>query len=219
MPLASPLDQNSAAVTDCAPENAKRKQILDGARRCFMAFGFEASSMGEIAREAKVSKGTLYVYFDSKEALFGSLVEESKRESAERLQQLDHPAEDVAVTLTSFASGLIEKLSTPEHIALVRMVIGASEKFPGIARSFFEAGPANGARRLAAYLSDQCRRGTLEIPDPETAAWQFLGTCHHPTLIGVLLAGQDAPDAARARMLAERAVATFMAAYAVRRGA
>ena len=40
--------------------------------------------MGEIAREAKVSKGTLYVYFDSKEALFAALIEESKRETAER---------------------------------------------------------------------------------------------------------------------------------------
>ena len=40
--------------------------------------------MGEIAREAKVSKGTLYVYFDSKEALFAALIDESKRATAER---------------------------------------------------------------------------------------------------------------------------------------
>ena len=51
------------------------------------AQGFDAASMGEIAREAKVSKGTLYVYFDSKEALFAALIDETKRATAERLDR------------------------------------------------------------------------------------------------------------------------------------
>ena len=50
-------------------EHDKRRQIIDGARAIFLAQGFDAASMGEIAREAGVSKGTLYVYFDSKEGL------------------------------------------------------------------------------------------------------------------------------------------------------
>jgi len=41
----------------------KRRQIIDGACRVFLERGFDAASMGEIAREAHVSKGTLYVYF------------------------------------------------------------------------------------------------------------------------------------------------------------
>jgi AcrR family transcriptional regulator len=51
-------------------DSAKRRQIMDGARKVFLAEGFDAASMGEIARKAGVSKGTLYVYFDSKERLF-----------------------------------------------------------------------------------------------------------------------------------------------------
>ena len=47
--------------------------------------------MGEIAREARVSKGTLYVYFDSKEALFAALIDESKRETAERNARASTP--------------------------------------------------------------------------------------------------------------------------------
>ena len=39
----------------------KRQQILDGARKLFLAEGFDAASMGDIARSAGVSKGTLYV--------------------------------------------------------------------------------------------------------------------------------------------------------------
>ena len=49
-----------------ADDSSKRRQILDGARKVFMDLGFDGASMGEIARAAGVSKGTLYVYFDDK---------------------------------------------------------------------------------------------------------------------------------------------------------
>ena len=47
------------AAADERADTAKRRQILDGARRTFLANGFDAASMNEIAREAGVSKGTL----------------------------------------------------------------------------------------------------------------------------------------------------------------
>ena len=47
-------------------DTAKRRQIIEGARQVFMAQGFDAASMNEIARVAGVSKGTLYVYFQNK---------------------------------------------------------------------------------------------------------------------------------------------------------
>lgn len=200
-------------VPEAAPESAKRKQILEGARRRFLASGFEAASMGEIAREAKVSKGTLYVYFDSKEALFAALVEEAKAASADRLHRLDDGEGDVRDKLTRFAAGLIEKLSRPDHISLVRMVVGASEKFPRIARGFFEAGPAYSARGVADYLAEQTRLGALDVADPQAAAWQFLGMCQHPTMVGVMLGAMEPPDAARIAQLSEGVVATFLAAY------
>ena len=52
-------------LTETREDSVKRRQILEGARRAFLANGFDASSMSEIAREAGVSKGTLYVYFKS----------------------------------------------------------------------------------------------------------------------------------------------------------
>ena len=73
-------------------DGAKRRQVMDGARKVFLADGFDAASMNEIARVAGVSKGTLYVYFDSKEDLFAALIREEKREQSEQLCRLD--AED-----------------------------------------------------------------------------------------------------------------------------
>jgi AcrR family transcriptional regulator len=63
--------------------SAKRRQIMDGAREVFLAQGFDAASMGEIARKARVSKGTLYVYFDSKEQLFEAIAHEACAAQAE----------------------------------------------------------------------------------------------------------------------------------------
>jgi AcrR family transcriptional regulator len=209
----------TAAVADQVPEaapevaSAKRQQILDGARRVFFGSGFAAASMGEIAREAKVSKGTLYVYFDSKEALFAALIEETKREAAERALVLDPDDPDVAEALTGFAVRLIEKLTVPEHVAMVRMVIGIADKFPALARAFYEAGPNYGRRQLTTYIEAQRDRGRLVVDDPETAAWQFMGMCCHPVTVHVLLSGQPPADAARVRRYAEASVETFLAAH------
>ena len=62
-------------------------------------------------------------------------------------------------------------------------------------------------------LAGQDRRGVLRIADPELAAWQFLGMCNHPVLVGVMLGGQKPPDAARIETIARAAVTTFYAAY------
>ena len=71
---------------------AKRQQILEGAKRVFLKMGFDAASMGAIAKEAGVSKGTLYVYFKSKEELFEAIVEEQRLQEAEQIFALDEAA-------------------------------------------------------------------------------------------------------------------------------
>src|SRR5947199_6281998 len=99
----------STAMTDTpAPEAAesdKRRQIIDGARAVFLAQGFDAASMGEIARQAGVSKGTLYVYFDSKEELFAVVVREACKTQAETLLALDPDDHDVEAVLTRLGQG------------------------------------------------------------------------------------------------------------------
>ena len=80
-------------------DNAKLRQILDGARKVFLADGFDGASMNDVARAAGVSKGTLYVYFDSKEALFEALVRSEKQAQAERHTYFDDPDSDVAANL------------------------------------------------------------------------------------------------------------------------
>ena len=72
-----------------AEDNAKRRQIVEGARTIFLQHGFDAASMNDIARAAGVSKGTLYVYFDNKEQLFEAIVHEECQVHAEDTFDLD----------------------------------------------------------------------------------------------------------------------------------
>src|SRR5450631_846627 len=82
-------------------DSSKRRQILDGARKVFMDLGFDGASMGEIARAAGVSKGTLYVYFADKNRLFEAIVEQESLAQGEIAFNFD-PARDVATTLREF---------------------------------------------------------------------------------------------------------------------
>src|SRR6266568_153650 len=92
------------SVAPIAIETDKRRQIIDGARAVFLAQGFDAASMSDIARKAGVSKGTLYVYFKSKEELFEAITEEQCNLQAERVFELDSADHDVAAVLTRLGS-------------------------------------------------------------------------------------------------------------------
>ena len=69
-------------------QRARREHILDAAERCFARAGFYRTTMQDICKEAAVSPGALYLYFDSKEALIAGICERDRAEFAERLAQL-----------------------------------------------------------------------------------------------------------------------------------
>lgn len=218
-PVRGPVPGPTSGAADAAgnpagePESAKRRQIIEGARKVFFDRGFDAASMGEIAREAGVSKGTLYVYFDSKEALFAALIEDAKDYTAEKALTLDLDEPDIAKALADFGRTLLRRLSAPRHIALVRMVVGVGDKFPDLARIFFDAGPRRGRDALIAYLTAQTELGRLRVDEPEIAAAQFLGMCCHMAVMRCLLAGEPLPEPASLERYATSAARVFMAAY------
>src|SRR5512142_301051 len=93
-------------------DSAKRRQILAGASKVFMELGFDGASMGEIARSAGVSKGTLYVYFADKNHLFEAIVEEEKIEQGRTAFNFA-PERDVDTTLPEFGRAFVSVLCRP----------------------------------------------------------------------------------------------------------
>ena len=199
-----------------AEDSAKRRQILDGARAVFLSQGFDAASMGEIARAAGVSKGTLYVYFESKEELFEAIVHQQCDAQAEALFDLNSSDGDVEGVLTRLGIGFIGFLCHPEKASALRTVIAIADRMPEIGKKFYEAGPACGIAMLAAYLKRQADAGILAIDDCEVAAAQFLDACQSTLFKPVLFNFAPPPSPERTEHVVKIAVRTFLAAYQVR---
>jgi AcrR family transcriptional regulator len=197
-------------------DSAKRRQIMDGARAVFLAQGFDAASMGEIARAAGVSKGTLYVYFENKEQLFQSIVHEQCQAQAEGLFDLDPDNGDVEAVLTRLGIGFVKFLCQPGKASPLRTVIAIADRMPEIGKQFYEAGPACGIAILASYIKAQVDAGTLAVEDCEVAAAQFLDSCQSTLFKPVLFNFAPPPPLERIEHVVRIAVRTFLAAYRVR---
>jgi AcrR family transcriptional regulator len=194
-------------------DSAKRRQIVEGARSVFLAQGFDAASMSDIARAAGVSKGTLYVYFTDKEQLFAAIVEEECSAHAEGVFDLDPKDRDVETALIRFGNAYVAFLCRPEKASALRTVIAIADRMPEIGKTFYETGPAFGIERLAGYLRAQTQAGVLAVEDFEVAAAQFLESCHATLFKPVLFNFSGAPGPDRIDHVVRIAVRTFLAAY------
>ncbi len=201
---------------DGTDEGAKRRQIMDGARAVFLAQGFDAASMGEIARAAGVSKGTLYVYFDNKEQLFEAIVHEQCEAQAEGLFNLDTGDPDVEGALTRLGTNFVKFLCEPGKASPLRTVIAIADRMPEIGKQFYESGPACGIGTLAAYIKAQVDAGVLAVDDCEVAAAQFLEACQATLFKPVLFNFAPPPSPERIEHVVRIAVRTFLAAYRAR---
>ena len=201
---------------DKADDSAKRRQIVDGARAVFLAQGFDAASMGEIARAAGVSKGTLYVYFENKEELFEAIVHEQCQAQAEGLFDLDAANPDVEAVLTNLGTNFVKFLCEPGKASPLRTVIAIADRMPEIGKKFYETGPAEGIAMLAAYIKAQVDAGVLAVDDCEIAAAQFLDACQSTLFKPVLFNFAPPPSPERIERVVGIAVKTFLAAYRVR---
>lgn len=193
-------------------DSAKRRQILDGARKVFMALGFDGASMGEIARAAGVSKGTLYVYFTDKNALFESIVEQEKLEQGKAVFNLD-PARDAETTLAEFGRGYIQLLCRPGGGSAIRTVMAIAERMPDVGKRFYEAVLAHAIRQVAGYLDARVNAGELKIGDTELAAAQFMMSCQATLFQPFIFQAKPTPSKAEIDKVVDSAVRMFLAAY------
>ncbi|HSI38980.1 MAG TPA: TetR/AcrR family transcriptional regulator [Xanthobacteraceae bacterium] len=211
------LDAQLSAILEpstAGQDPEKRRQILDGARAVFLTHGFERASMGEISRTANVSKGTLYVYFGSKQDLFAALVHEECAQTAERTVVFDDTMDDVQAALMSVGRNYVRAMTRPEHIATVRTVIAVAEKFPEVGTVFLRSGLLTGVARLAAWLRCQVGRGRLALDDPDLAAAHFLVGCHGVLVLPMLFAGSGPPAETEIEQAVAHSVGVFLRACA-----
>lgn len=216
------MQANSKTIVKSGPRNRriagadpeKHRQILDGAQHVFTARGFDAASMSDIAAAAKVSKGTLYVYFEDKEHLFVALIQREREAQKSAAMEALNEDPDPVRALGNFGRCLARMINSELAVSAHRVVIGVAERMPELGRDFYEKGPVLGSRQLARYLDRMTAEGKLAIDDTYLAAVQFLDLCQstltRPRLFNAI---RTAPSEAEIDHVVEEATAMFMARY------
>lgn len=129
-------------------KEARPEEILDAALMLFSEKGFAATRMTDVARQAGISKGTLYLYFDSKEMLLRSVVQEFITPELERVEdKVSHysgPAEEL---LADLVHGWWQSIGETRLSAIPKLIIAESGNFPELAE-FFVQNIVKRARKL-----------------------------------------------------------------------
>ena len=193
-------------------ETSKRRQILDGARKVFMDLGFDGASMGEIARSAGVSKGTLYVYFADKNRLFEAIVEDEALEQGKVVFNFD-PLRDPETTLREFGQAYMALLCRPGGGSWIRTVMAIAERMPEVGRRYYANVLEKIVNRLADYLRAHVASGDLAIDDCHLAASQFMEVCKASLFLPFVFQAAPAPSAERIAAVVDSATRMFLAAY------
>ncbi|WP_409192296.1 TetR/AcrR family transcriptional regulator [Bradyrhizobium sp. RDM4] len=199
---------------DLVPEedSSKRRQILDGARKVFMHLGFDGASMGEIARAAAVSKGTLYVYFADKSALFEAILEQEALQHGQVVFNFD-PARDAETTLKDFGQAYIHLLCRPGGGSAIRTVMAIAERMPDVGRRYYLRVLDKTINRLSDYLKAHVASGDLKIDDCDLAASQFMELSKASLFLPFVFQAAPLPSEERIAEVVDSATRMFLAAY------
>lgn len=216
MVYARPGEEDMSIATSAIRKGRKYDQVLTGARVVFLRDGFEGASVDDIAREAGVSKATLYSYFPDKRLLFMEVAKaECRRQADEAVELIDLTAPP-PVVLTAAATRMVAFFMSDFGLRVFRICVAESDRFPDLGREFYHSGPLLVRQRLADYLRSAVARGELAIDDIDLAADQFAELCkvniHAPLMFG--LSNCCTPHDVNRTVTG--AVEMFMARYGVR---
>jgi AcrR family transcriptional regulator len=147
-------------------KQARPGEIVAAALDQFAERGFAATRLDDVAARAGVSKGTLYLYFDSKEELFKAVVRESLLPNIARVEALVADFAGPTPELIRRMVDTIGMVVTTSRIgALPKLVIAESGNFPDIARFYLEEVIQRGLRLIEAVLKRGIERGEFRPVD------------------------------------------------------
>lgn len=158
-------------------KQARPAELLSAALDCFVERGFAATRMEDIARRAGVAKGTFYLYFPSKEAVFEALVRETLLPRIAAVELSSAMAGlGTEAKLRAILSMLGQVLADPKLVAIPKLVLAEAGNFPDMARFYRREVIGRGQALLTALFREGVEKGEFRpLPDLEILARLFLG--------------------------------------------
>jgi AcrR family transcriptional regulator len=189
---------------------ARRERILKAATELFLENGYGETSMDAIVERSGGSKATLYSYFPSKEDLFRAVIDAIVLHREEPALE---PSGDIRAALVGFALQRMAVVFSSQHCALLRLIVGERERFPDIARMYYERGPRRSKELLADYMATLRSRNLLAIDDAAESAELLVGMLFFEWYLTQLYLAEGPPSEKEMQARTERVVDRFIEAF------
>lgn len=151
-------------------------EILDAALSLFVEQGYAHTTVAQIAKAAGVSKGAVYLYFPSKQAVLEGLVQRAVQPvKATALADLDIASGNLRSTISAFLGHLSEQLSQPNALAVPRIVLREATAVPEIAEMYRRAVLEPAMPALIGMIRAGIASGELRPVDPELTLRSVMG--------------------------------------------
>jgi AcrR family transcriptional regulator len=205
-----PEDRRCRGRPQLRPDDETRAIIYEAARHAFAAGGFAATSMEAVARRAGVSTRTLYRLIPNKASLFEGMVSNrlDRFVSTVNLQAVDHA--EIEQSLYAALMACADLTLDEEVIALQRMMLQETGKFPDIATTFYRDAIQRTVAALADWLRVQKKRGLIELDDVEEAAGMLLGMVATAPRRAAIFGGVALPSRPQIEARVRNCVALFL---------
>jgi AcrR family transcriptional regulator len=156
------------------PEERPR-QLIEAALEVFGEHGLAAARLEDIAKRAGVSKGTIYLYFPNKEALFCEMIRQMIGESLSQAQaRVTGTTDTAAMQLRGYVQALWEYMRSPVFEKLYRLVTGDLQNFPALLQFWTGEVPVRAMTTLAEIVRRGVATGEFRQVDPNAVARMVL---------------------------------------------
>ena len=193
----------------------KRSDALNAAVLEFLEKGYASTTLASIAERAQVSTATVFRHFPTKADIFGAIMGEVFGNDPNALPPCPESG-DPRAGLLEIGRDYAAVLSDPQIRALFRVVIAEVPRFPELGHELYEKGKAPYLERLADYLAEEQKLGTLSAPDIDVAVRQFLGMINDVIFWPHMLVVDLEESEDQAERVVEAAVDTILRAYATK---
>lgn len=149
-------------ATPASGQHARREAILSAALQVFAERGFEAARLDDVAERAGVAKGTLYLYFKDKTALFEAIVRNATAPVIENLSAITQaPDVSTRALLERLMAMFVSEVLGSERKLVLRLVLTEGQRFPDLARFYHDEVVSRGLGLITQILERGVARGEI----------------------------------------------------------
>jgi AcrR family transcriptional regulator len=164
-------------------KNARPEEIISAALEVFADRGFAATKLEDVARRAGVTKGTIYLYFENKEALFKALIRQT-------IVPVIARGEELAKSFTGSARDLFEQLvreywrlvGETSLVGIPKLMMAEANNFPELARFYYEEVVTRGHRLMASVIERGIKAGEFRSVNVMVAAKLAMSPLMHAVI-------------------------------------